>query len=627
MAQTVLDAYEFGPYRLEVATRRLRRGGEPVAVTPKAFDTLLVLIERRDRVVDKAELMQLIWPDSFVEEANLSQTIFMLRKTLGEDPKGRQYIDTIPRRGYRFVGDLAGASSPALSAAASAPPAFWVAATLVLAIAVGAVVWLWPRSADTGDGPIRIAVLPFENLTGETADDWLAAAFSTSLAAGLQRVDSIVTVSRERVVEVYRQRNVREARAAAAVVQRDIAAALGVRYVVHGNYQRVGDRIKVIAQLADAADGSVRAQETVTDSFENLLKVEDDLAARFAARLESRPTRVGAAPRTHSLAAHQASVEGQTLYAEDRFADAIGPLTRATTLDPSHATAWALLSKAHARMATISVISSGAVDELHRSALSEADRAVQLAPALYDAQVAVALASRGRGDLARWRTAAENAIAIHPLLAEAHALLADSYFAGNAFGCGRDRDPLRAEQHYRTALTLDPRLAAAHANFSYHYSWLTREADALTAADAGLTQLPGNRNLMRARALALIRLSRVDEAEREIRRMIDDGAAVSGQDHLIMGLIALARNDQVQAGREFQTALSRLPTSAFPLAIGRALLEVDRVDEALRHLDRAVAVEPSCSVFIATSPAFAPHRNRTEFASRLAEWRTKKKPE
>src|SRR5881396_3976769 len=98
--------YEFGPYRLELATRRLLREGEPVSLTPKAFDTLLALIERRDRVVEKPELMKLVWPDSFVEEANLSQTIFVLRKTLGEDANGRTFIDTIPRHGYRFAADV-----------------------------------------------------------------------------------------------------------------------------------------------------------------------------------------------------------------------------------------------------------------------------------------------------------------------------------------------------------------------------------------------------------------------------------------------------------------------------------------------------------------------------------------
>ena len=80
----------------------------PIPLTPKAFDTLLALVERRDRVVDKAELMRIVWPDSFVEEANLSQTIFVLRKTLGEGPDGRPFIDTVPRRGYRFARRRAG---------------------------------------------------------------------------------------------------------------------------------------------------------------------------------------------------------------------------------------------------------------------------------------------------------------------------------------------------------------------------------------------------------------------------------------------------------------------------------------------------------------------------------------
>ena len=88
----------FGPYRLEIGLGRLLRDGQPVPLTPKAFDVLLALIERRDRVVDKAELMKEVWPDSFVEEANLSQTIFVLRKTLGEQPDGQRFIETVPRR-------------------------------------------------------------------------------------------------------------------------------------------------------------------------------------------------------------------------------------------------------------------------------------------------------------------------------------------------------------------------------------------------------------------------------------------------------------------------------------------------------------------------------------------------
>jgi DNA-binding winged helix-turn-helix (wHTH) protein len=100
--------YEFGRYRLDLPTRRLLRDGEPVSLTPKAFDTLLALIERRDRVVDKAELMHIVWPDSFVEEANLAQTVFVLRKVLGSDANGRPFIDTVPKHGYRFAADAVG---------------------------------------------------------------------------------------------------------------------------------------------------------------------------------------------------------------------------------------------------------------------------------------------------------------------------------------------------------------------------------------------------------------------------------------------------------------------------------------------------------------------------------------
>jgi DNA-binding winged helix-turn-helix (wHTH) protein len=102
----VKTAYEFGSYRLEPPTRRLLRSGEAVSLTPKAFDTLLALVERHDRVVDKAELMRIVWPDSFVEEANLSQTIFVLRKTLGEGPHGKPFIETVPRHGYRFAAGV-----------------------------------------------------------------------------------------------------------------------------------------------------------------------------------------------------------------------------------------------------------------------------------------------------------------------------------------------------------------------------------------------------------------------------------------------------------------------------------------------------------------------------------------
>src|SRR5205823_288211 len=96
------NLYAFGEFRVDPGNRVLRRGEEPIAVTPKALDLLLLLIQRSGEVVSKDELMQTVWPDSFVEESNLTQTVFMLRKALGEAP-GKRYILTVQGRGYRFV--------------------------------------------------------------------------------------------------------------------------------------------------------------------------------------------------------------------------------------------------------------------------------------------------------------------------------------------------------------------------------------------------------------------------------------------------------------------------------------------------------------------------------------------
>ncbi len=114
-------AYEFGEFVLSPDERLLLRRSEPVPLTPKAFDTLVALVERRDRVAEKAELMLRLWPDHVVEEANLTQQIFTLRKALGDSPEGNLYIRTIPRHGYRFVAEVRLVSPP--GAAAQPPPA------------------------------------------------------------------------------------------------------------------------------------------------------------------------------------------------------------------------------------------------------------------------------------------------------------------------------------------------------------------------------------------------------------------------------------------------------------------------------------------------------------------------
>ncbi len=139
--------YEFGPFRVDSGERLLLRNGEVVPLPPRVFDTLLLLVRNSGRALDKDELMKELWPDTFVEEANLAQHISLLRKALGESPTEPQYIETIPRRGYRFLAEVSESVDARTQPDASAvPPArhksLSVTATLALVFAGGFIVAL-----------------------------------------------------------------------------------------------------------------------------------------------------------------------------------------------------------------------------------------------------------------------------------------------------------------------------------------------------------------------------------------------------------------------------------------------------------------------------------------------------
>ncbi len=103
MSKQINPIYEFGEFRVESADRRLLRNGQPISLTPKVFETLLALVRSGGHVVEKDELMKLVWPDAFVEEANLARNVWALRKALDDDNGEHRYIETVSNRGYRFI--------------------------------------------------------------------------------------------------------------------------------------------------------------------------------------------------------------------------------------------------------------------------------------------------------------------------------------------------------------------------------------------------------------------------------------------------------------------------------------------------------------------------------------------
>ncbi|MEO8680597.1 MAG: tetratricopeptide repeat protein [Vicinamibacterales bacterium] len=615
-------SYEFGQYRLDLPSRRLLRGGDVVSLTPKAFDILVALIERRDRVVDKAELMQIVWPDSFVEEANLSQTIFVLRKTLGDEASGRPFIDTVPRRGYRFAAEVRQDAAVPVR-----PPAVvWggIALSVAVAVALALAWWTWsgvharPDAADVIAGKKRIVVLPFENLTRDRNDDWLASAFSDSLTFGLQGLDDVICVSRDRIVELYRQQSISESAPLDGEALRRLSQAFGVSYYVQGTYQRLGDRIRVTARLVDHGTGEVRAQESVTDEFAKLLEVEDDLANRFGAKLEAGRQVAASRPKPFSLEAYQAVVEARTAYAAGNPREAMGGLQRAVQLDPGYAEAWALLSKTTARLAASANFVSGSPEGLHQSALTSARQAVSLAPSLYEAHTALALAYREAGQVELWRREAETAIALNPRLAEGYELLADWYAAMTGYGCSHGNDPALAETYFRTALGIDPRFAVAWGNLTYHLQSAGQFDEAMRVADEAAKTLPESIAVRRARASALLFANRPAEAEQELLRLPENNRSVL--DRWILASVALLRGDEAGATREFDEILHALPGTNLELSVARSYFLAHHPDQALVHLDRAVALNHDCARFAASAAQFAPYRDTPAFRAHQASW-------
>ena len=223
--------YEFGPFCLDGNKKLLWRDREPVALTPKVLDTLLVLIELRDRVVTKDELLERVWSGTVVEEGGLARNISILRKALGEKPDQHTYIVTVPGKGYRFVADVreVAAIKPRVPR--------WLLLGGLAALAAGVLVVVYllrpPPGAPAGQPAITsLAVLPLANLSGDPAQEYFADGMTDALIGNLARIRALRVVSRTSVMRFKGgTRSLPE-----------IAQALNVDAIVEGSVLRTGDR-------------------------------------------------------------------------------------------------------------------------------------------------------------------------------------------------------------------------------------------------------------------------------------------------------------------------------------------------------------------------------------------------
>jgi TolB-like protein/DNA-binding winged helix-turn-helix (wHTH) protein/TPR repeat protein len=409
----VNNLYRFGQFVLDSQKRTLSRADSPISLTPKAFDVLLFLAQNPNRLVTKEELLRAVWGDTIVEEGNLTQYISHLRKALGDNSEDTRLIVTIARKGYQFTANVTVAEAaetvgqaavqittvessqantqavvenPADEAAPRAPrhwrKAALVGASAVLLVAVCFAFW-WHFRVQTPPRPqkVMLAVLPFENLTGDPNKEYLADGLTEETISQLGRLNpELLGVIARTSVMGYKHKDER---------LDQIGRDLSVQYVLENSLRENGDRLRLTAQLIQVKDQTHLWSQDYDYPAKDVVNVQDEVAKAVAHEIRVRLTSQQQAQLAQS---HPVNPEAFDSYLQgyfhferdtDQDADmAAKYYERATQLDPSYALAWAGLSRARNWQANVDRIPA---EEGHRLAREAVERALALNPNLAEA--------------------------------------------------------------------------------------------------------------------------------------------------------------------------------------------------------------------------------------------------
>jgi len=482
------SVYEFGPFRLDPSERLLMRDGQPVQLAPKVFETLTALIENRGRLVDKDQLMSILWPDTFVEEATLARNISDLRKALGESTREHRFIETVPKRGYRFIAtvkQLQGegialmvekhirsriiteeeeqtnanweAAQPIRSDALNESvgknritrwkvnPIFLVVFLLLVGL-IGALLYFWnskPKDAESVAAIRLLAVLPFKPISAERRDEHLELGMAETLITKLSSISRIVVRSTSSV------------RKYSGLDQDPIAAGreLKVESVLEGGIQRVGDKIRVTARLVRVEDGQSLWADTFDERFTDILAVQDSICEQVVNALTvklSGDERMLLTKRyTENIEAYQLYLKGRYHWnkrTREGYKKAIEYLSEAIEKDKNYAQAYAGLADCYNVLSSYGVLSPS---ESFAKGKVAATRALELDADLAESQTAAAyIRYQYDRDFAGAESQFKRAIELNPNYAHAH-----HWYALQLMGMGRTDEAIR---EIKRAQELDP---------------------------------------------------------------------------------------------------------------------------------------------------------------------------
>jgi TolB-like protein/DNA-binding winged helix-turn-helix (wHTH) protein/Tfp pilus assembly protein PilF len=454
--------FRFDRFQADDATFRLIADGVPVSLEPKALRLLLYLIQNRDRLVRKQELLDAVWADAVVSESALTRSIGLLRKTLEDDSREPRFIETVPTAGYRFIAHVETAPVPQPDAThSSAPPAPLaaplaplatplaaptlgrlrlprIAAILALCLLLlGVVGWGWVGAKRLRPAPAihSLAVLPLDNLSGDASQEYFADGMTDELITELARIPNLRVVSRTSVMTNKGSRRPLP----------DIARQLDVEAIVEGSIVRSGDRVRITAQLIDARTDHHLWAQSFEGSASNVLLLQDSVAQQIAA--QARLILDPPAPRAPVNAdAHDAYLRGRYFFNKQDFSHSIESFQQAMALDPSYASAYAGYASALDAATTFDL---GTPEELMPKAIAAAQRAIQLDPENGEAYTELGSVQT----IYEWDGAAAEQNLTRGISLNPNDSIAEFKYATYLDAANRPQD---AVTHMRRALQLDP---------------------------------------------------------------------------------------------------------------------------------------------------------------------------
>ncbi len=468
------QAISFGHYRLN-PRGGLTSGAREVRLTPKALALLSFLAERPGEVVTKDELFAAIWPKTEVGDAALVTCVQELRKALRDNARRPRYIETLHRRGYRFIAKVPKTQRPAHKD--SGLPAL-----------------------PLPDRP-SIAVLPFANMSEEPDQEYFADGISEDLITGLSHIRWLFVIARNSTF-VYKDR---------AVDVKQVARELGVRYVLEGSVRRAGKRLRITAQLVDAITGGHHWAERYDRKIGDIFAVQDEITRSVAGAIEPRllaAEGVRALSRSaNDLGAWELVARAQTQFWRMTRADyetAIGPLEKAVTDYPDYAPARGMLGL---RLAFASHMGWAARDEGLRAAHEHALRAIALDerdPWGHSALGYWAMMERRTEELIASFT---RAVTLNPNSAAAHTNLSHIF----AFA-GQSREAIAHGEEAIRLSPLDPEMAFFLGGIAIAHYTAGGFSESVRYTTEALRLRPGFQGAQRQRTASLAQAGRIDEA-------------------------------------------------------------------------------------------------------------------